>query len=393
MNKFKNVENKILEIIEKNFFTGAVIQINQNKKTIFSYSYGINDIDKQTFMNEDLIFRGYSLTKTVTVASFLTLIDKKIISLDDKLSKFFPEFTEMKVLNKEGMQEINKSNNPILIKHLLTMTSGFTYFGNKNITQKETTKLLAKFVEKENDTYINYETFMKMLSNIPLEFEPGTNWRYGISLDVLAAVIEKVTKRKFSDFVKETIFEPLEMNDSDFYLKDKNREAKVYSWNLIEDKPTLTKVENFNFLFQEIDKIPQMPMGGAGIFTTVKDYSKFLDFLLDGKDSKGNQILSSHILNEMKSDQLKEIRKYFKWTLNDEYSYGYGVRVRMENTNYPLTEIGEFGWDGLLGSTGLADPKNKFTVCLMLSSKPGHNKLIESEFFDSLYKDLANYKY
>ncbi|WP_339021046.1 serine hydrolase domain-containing protein [Spiroplasma endosymbiont of Atherix ibis] len=392
MNNFENVIKKIQEIVEKKYFTGAVLKINQNKKNIFSYCFGINDLEKNSLMKEDLIFRAYSMTKTLTVAAFLTLVDEKKVSLKDPLSKFYPEFKNMKVLDKNNLDEVIECKNEILISHLLTMTSGFTYFGNKNKTQKETTNLLSNFAKKQNDKFMNYESFMKKLSEIPLEFEPGTNWKYGLSLDVIAAVIEKITKKSFRDFVKLKIFEPLKMFDSDFFLKDKSREAKVYEWSLINDEPNLKKIENFNFFIQELDKVPSMPMGGAGLFTTAKDYIKFLDFLLDGKDSKGNKLLSSQILNDMTKDQLKKIRKNFIWNLNQDYSYGFGVRVRVENKNYPLTEIDEFGWDGLLGSTALVDPKNRITMCLMLSSKPGHNKLVESEFFEALYKDLKNNK-
>ncbi|WP_338985269.1 serine hydrolase domain-containing protein [Spiroplasma endosymbiont of Diplazon laetatorius] len=392
MNKFENTIKKIEEIIEKKYFTGAVLKICKNKEELFSSSFGINDLDTMSKMNKDLIFRAYSMTKVVTVVSFLILVQENKIKLTDPLYKFFPEFETMKVLDKENLENEVHCDTPILMNHLLTMTSSFTYFGNKNRTQKEVTKLLSDFAKKDNDKFMNYETFMKELSKIPLEFEPGTGWRYGLSLDVIAAVIEKVSGKTFRDYVLEKVFTPLEMLDSDFYLKDKNREAKVYEWSLIDDEVNLKKIEEFNFFIQEIHKVPTMPMGGAGLFTSVDDYTKFLNFLLDGRDGNGNIILKEELLFEMKSDQLKELRKNFIWTVNKDYSYGYGVRVRMENDNYPLTELGEFGWDGLLGSTGLVDPKNKITMCLMLSSKPGHNKLIESEFFDSLYKDLNNLK-
>ncbi|QHX36345.1 serine hydrolase [Spiroplasma sp. BIUS-1] len=388
MNNFENTINKIKEIVDKKFFMGATLKINKDKQNIFSYNYGINDVEIKSEMNEDLIFRAYSMTKVITTVAFLILVDKKKVSLKDPLYKFFPEFKNMKVISKEDNTKVVDCEKEILMEHLLTMTSGFTYFGNRSLTQKLVTELLQKFKIKNNNTFMNYEDFMKELSNIPLEFEPGTSWRYGLSLDVIAAVIEKISNQSFRDFVNENIFVPLEMNDSDFYLKDKSREAKVYEWTLVDDKNHLKKVEDFDFLIQEINKVPNMPMGGAGLFTTVKDYSNFLDFLLDGKDRKGNQLLSKEVLLEMTKDQIKELRKNFIWTTNKDYSYGYGVRVRVENTLYPLTEVGEFGWDGLLGSTGLVDPKNKITMCLMLSSKPGHNKLIESEFFDALYKDL-----
>ncbi|AGR40793.1 serine hydrolase domain-containing protein [Spiroplasma taiwanense] len=389
MNNFYNTNQKINELIEKKYFTGAVLKVAKHGEIIFENEYGINDVDKNTKMKDNLIFRAYSMTKPVTVVAALILVDRKIININDKVSKYLPEFENVLVLKEQNSKETENTKKDLRIWNLLTMTSGITYAGNKNDTQLQTSFLLKEFHKKNNGKYMNYETFIKLLSKIPLSFNPGENWRYGLSIDVLAAIIEKVSNKNFRDFVKEEIFDKLEMNDSDFYLKDKNREACVYNWTLNEnDQVELTKVENFNFFIQDYEKVPPMPMGGAGLFTTAKDYLNFLNFLIDGKDKKQNQLLSMNLIRDMSSNQLGDLKKNFIWTLNEDYSYGYGVRVRIKNNLYPKTELGEFGWDGLLGSTGLVDPKNGITMCLMLSSKPGHNKLIESEFFEALYNDL-----
>lgn len=388
MTNFLIAENKIKELIEKEFFRGAVFTVYKDKKELFTKTFGYNDFENKILLKEDNIFQGYSMTKPLTVLGFLILMQEGKISLMDRLCKYFPEFENMEMLDPEDETKTIKCETPIMMKHLLTMTSGFTYFGNKNKTQIETGKLLQKVFQKKADgTYYSLEETMKELSHIPLMFEPGTSWKYGVSLDVMGAVIEKVSGKSFREFMKENIFEPIGMKDTDFYLLDATRKTFVNQWSYENDKNTLVKWSEFKQLMQTIDKPPTASFGGSGIFTTAKDYSKFLNVLLDGKTIEGKEIIKKEYLDLMKKDQLSffGVQKDFKWTLTEGYSYGFGVRVRVNNEQWPQTEVGEFGWDGLLGSTGLVDPKQNLTMCLMLSSNPGHNKLIETEFFDAFY--------
>lgn len=387
-NMFKNSCNAIETMIEEKYFSGAVFCVSKNKEQVFLKSFGINDVKENTPMNENLIFRAYSMTKPVTVIAFLRLVDAGIVSIDDEISKFLPVFKSVNVLQTKTSENVVPLSNPITFKHLLTMTAGFTYHGNKNKTQILTSEFLKNYVVGENGKYWNYDDFCTNLSKIPLLFQPGTDWNYGLEIDVLAAAIEKITNQSFRDHLKDTLFKDLGMSDSDFYLFDKSREAFVNVWNTGEDGNTLRKRNNFKYLSQEIDKVPNAPMGGAGLFTTATDYNKFLNFLLDGKNSEGQQLISEKLLNEMCKDQLGALKKSFIWTLNADYSYGYGVRVRIDNNESPLTEIGEFGWDGLLGSASLVDKKNNITMNIMLSSFPGHNKKISTEFFEAFYKDV-----
>ncbi|MDQ0568138.1 serine hydrolase domain-containing protein [Mycoplasma yeatsii] len=369
--QFNNVEQIITSFMDRKLFKGAVIRICKNKELIYSKSFGYNDQNNTVLLNGNEIFRAYSMTKPLTAFAILLLVDKGLISLNDDISKYIPSF----------------KNKNITVWNLLTMTSGITYSGNKTNTQVQIKSILNQWMEEKKDL----EWLCDQLSQVELLFEPGKGWYYGLSLDIASRIIEVVTNKTYRDFVKEEIFNKFEMFDSDFYLFDPKREANVFKWSLIDDKPNLELIKDFNFLIQDIYQLPNCPMAGAGLFTAADDYSKFLNVLLDGK-FKDQQVISHSLLQEMKTDQLSknDLKQFFKWNLNADYSYGFGARVRIKNELYPLTEVGEFGWDGLLGSSGLVDSKNNITTTIMLSSFPGHNSTVETEFFDALYKDLRS---
>ncbi|UWD34961.1 beta-lactamase family protein [Mycoplasma cottewii] len=369
--QFNNVEQVITSFMDRKLFKGAVIRICKNKEMIYSKSFGYNDQNNTISLNGNEIFRAYSMTKPLTAFAVLLLVDKGLINLNDDISKYIPSF----------------KNKNITVWNLLTMTSGITYSGNKSNTQIQIKSILDQWMKEKKDL----EWLCDQLSQVELLFEPGKGWYYGLSLDIASRIIEVVTNKTYRDFIKEEIFNKFEMFDSDFYLFDTKREANVFKWTFANDKPNLQLVKDFNFLIQDIYQLPICPMAGAGLFTTADDYSKFLNVLIDGK-FKDRQVISHSLLKEMRSDQLSKnnLKQFFKWNLNADYSYGFGVRVRIKNELYPLTEVGEFGWDGLLGSSGLVDSKNNITSTIMLSSYPGHNSTVETEFFDALYKDLRN---
>ncbi|TNJ31730.1 beta-lactamase family protein [Mycoplasma mycoides subsp. mycoides] len=313
--EFVNIEKTINSFIDKKKIKNAAIRIAKDKKIIYSKQFGYNDQNNTILLKGDEIYQAYSMTKPITTLAALLLIDKKLISLDDDLSKYIPSF----------------KNKNIKIWNLLTMTSGLTYSGNKSNTQLQIKKVL-------DDWKINNYTLEQLcdeLSKIDLLFVPSTNWYYGLSLDVLSRVIEVVSNKSYRDFVKEEIFNKLNMNDSDYYLFDKKRKANVFRWTYKDDQNQLDQVENFDFLFQSIDKLPVCNLGGSGLFTTADDYLKFLNVLIDGKLEDSSQLISLDLLNQMKSDQLTKnnLKQFFNWNLNEDYSYGFGGRVRIKNHN------------------------------------------------------------
>ncbi|ATZ21428.1 serine hydrolase domain-containing protein [Mesoplasma tabanidae] len=363
---WKNTTSKLTEFINKKLFNGLVIKITKDNKEIFFQNFGYSNYENKKAIKEDNIFALYSMTKPITVVACLLLIQRNQLSFEDSINKFYKEFDKQ-----------------IKIKHLLNMTSGLTYFWNNSESGKEI-KNAFDLVENEN---ISLQKFCEKISKIKVISQPGSEWHYGVSLDIIGGVIEKVSNQKFEDFLEENLFSILEMKDTAFYVKDFKRKTDVYEFKKTIKGNELNLNKNFHFLMPFIDKQPLASLGGNGLFSTANDYAKFLNFLIDGKIN-GIQYLEIDLLDKMRNDQLKQIKDTFKWTFNNDYSYGYGVRVRMKNELNPLTETGEFGWDGALGSAGLVDPKNNITMTFLSSSYPGNNKIIQTELFGAVYKDL-----
>ncbi|ASP27863.1 transmembrane protein [Spiroplasma corruscae] len=381
-NNFKETNSLINSLVDKSVLNGAVIKLIYKNNVVFNKAYGYNDLGLKQEMDKNLIFRGYSITKILTAVCTLYLIERNLLNLDDDIALYLPWFKNIKLY--EG-DKIVIPKNKIKIKNLLTMTSGITYGGKNTNTEKETERVLFSLRNKN----LTADEFTKAISEVPLEFEPGTKWKYGLSYDILGAIIEKVTQKKYSDFIKESILIPLGMKDTDFYLKDVSREAFVYRVILEKEKNKLEKYESFNFLSQQVYEEPNIIMGGSGVYTTCDDYTKFLQFLLTGKDIEGNQLISNNLLIQMRTDQVHSLKKYLYMNINDDFTYGYGVRVRINNTLEPLTSLGQFGWDGLLGSSCIIDPRNDLVVCFMASTKQTDGSLVKN-LSKAIYKDLEN---
>jgi CubicO group peptidase (beta-lactamase class C family) len=195
----------------------------------------------------------------------------------------------------------------------------------------------------------------------PLAFVPGAHYRYGLSHDVLAAVVEVITGKKFSAYVKEVIFDPLQMNESRFDNLEENM-TDVY---MAFEGGEVRKIEEPKCLVPT----PAYESGGAGLVSTVEDYIRFADALAcGGTAANGYQVLGSDALRQLTSEQMKEIsiNNAFTCVQGGDYGYGLGVRIRQVATDWGLNK-GEFGWDGAACSYVMMDPEKKISVFIMKS--------------------------
>ncbi|AUM62580.1 serine hydrolase domain-containing protein [Spiroplasma monobiae] len=365
---FENLERKINNLIEKNLYPGMVVKIDQDGKEIFHKAFGFNDIKKKIKMEKDTIFPIYSTTKLITVVGAFLLIQEGNLNIDESVSKFYPKF-----------------NNDITIRNLMNMTSGVTYNWNAE-ENKSAIISIEKLIEEDS---LTIHEIIDKLSDIPTKIIPGSEWVYGMNTDILGGIIEKVSNLKLSDYLREKIFTPLKMFDTDFKINDLKRKAIKHNLFVNNEENILIPSYDFHWLMPEkLDEVPNCCLGGSGVFSTAKDYNKFLNFLLDGKID-GKVVLEKKYLNEITSNQISHLKDAKVWDFNSDYSYGYSVRVRTKNELYPLTEIGEWGWDGILGNSTLVDPLRKLTMTLMVSVFPANNILIQTEIFEALYKDFS----
>ena len=347
-------------IVAEGIAKGNVIGVNalfikDNKELYFS-SQGYADREAGKPMTRDTIFRLFSMTKPITAAAVLMLAERGKLDLWDNVSKYIPEFANTEVVDSLG--NIVKAHREINIWHLLTMTSGIPYPDMDCESGRRMDNLFkeieAEFVAgKPTDTM----EYCRRIAEIPLCFQPGEGWRYGLSADILGGIVEVVSGQKYGEFLKQYIFKPLDMKDTRFSeTEEKNhRFAASYEWN--EEKKGLIPFKRNHLGLEGYGEDVVFESGGAGLVSTVDDYSHFAQMLLNGGTYNGVHILGRKTVELMRSSHLNERqRKDFNWDSLKGYGYGCLVRV-LENpgANGCNANAGEFGWDGWTGNNIMMD--------------------------------------
>ena len=345
---------------------GNSISVCIDNREVFTYQSGYENLEKKIRMGSDKLFNIYSCSKVATVTAALQLYERGMFLLDDPLYDFIPEYKNMLISDENG--KISKAKSAITLRHLFTMTSGLTYDRNSPAIEKAKTLTSGKMNTIED---------AKCFAEIPLAFEPGEKWRYSVSHDVLAAVVEVVSGVKFRDYVKENIFNPLEMNDSYYHSEtvfDRVCEQYRYINSTETDTVKLQQAANSDNdgytvnVGREVQTHvfgPEYDSGGAGITTTVSDYSKFVSALANGGIGRnGEKIISSGTIELLRENQLSDQQsRYFNWQQHKGYGYGLGVRTMTDRAHSGSNgSTGEFGWGGAAGATVIVDPKLRLSA-------------------------------
>lgn len=338
---------------------GNTIRVYQDGKEVFRYQSGYSDLEKKIKMNGDELFNIYSCSKVATVTAALQLYEQGYFLLSDPLYDFIPEFKDMLVKTKSG--ELEKAKRPITLRHLFTMTAGLTYNTNTPAFQKA-----HAITEGRMDTL----TVIRSLADDPLAFQPGTHWGYSLCHDVLAAVVEVVSGKRFRDYVRENIFEPLAMNQSYYQLTPQIEERMAQQYIFVNTKDTddIVKLQSARQekggAVKNAGKAAHLRFGedydsgGAGIITTVGDYVKLAAALANhGLGINGERVLSSGTVELLKTNQLNDVQlSDLNWPQLTGYGYGLGVRTLLSRAEGGSPgSTGEFGWGGAAGATLLAD--------------------------------------
>lgn len=341
---------------------GNAIEVYLGGKKVFQYAAGYSDLENRIPLTGEEMYNIYSCSKITTVTAATQLLERGKILLSDPLYEYIPEFRTMYVKEKDG--GIRKANTPITLNHLFTMTAGFTY--QIDPQGLERARILT---EGRMDTV---ET-IRCLASTTLAFEPGTHWRYSICHDVLAAVVSVVSGQKFRDYVKENIFEPLEMNQSVYHHTPETLEktAEQYSFvssdneafDIVEAQKSGNAKDGYfrNVGKERVSSLrgEEFDSGGGGIITTVSDYAKLMAALAGyGRGINGERILSPYSVKLMQTNRLNETQlKDFNWRQLSGCGYGLGVHTCMDPGKADIIcNPGQFGWGGAAGSTAFCDP-------------------------------------
>ena len=359
----------LLESFTRNGPPGCACAVAKDGKILYEGYFGLADIETNKPVMEDTVFRLWSMTKVIVCTAALILFERGKYLLNDPLYEYFPEYRNInKVeIGPNGNTVIKPVENPMLVKHAFSMSVGMPYYFGNSYTARE----MAKVREELIKTYgkYNLQTEIKAMSKVPIAFEPGTHWLYGYGHELVAGLIEVVSGMTVGEFLQREIFEPLGMKDTGYRYHGNIRDRMASFYRRSEDG-TLTKTSAFFDEYHEPDALYEG--GGAGLYSTVRDYLGFTQMLANGGELDGVRIIGRKTIDLMRSNQLNETQlNDFRNSYLAGYGYGLGVRTMMDPAagNYNGS-VGEFGWTGGAGTYTAIDPSEGFSIVYMHQMMP-----------------------
>ncbi|WP_082650238.1 serine hydrolase domain-containing protein [Bradyrhizobium lablabi] len=370
---------------------GAAILIQQHGKPVYLKCFGVQDVETKTPVSSDTIFALHSMTKPITSVAAMMLIDAGKLSLTDPAAKFIPAFSDVRVgvasVAADGTTPFLKlvpPDRPVTIEDLLRHTSGITYdyIGGKLIDKAYKDSGLF-------DGRYDNKRFAERIARLPLARQPGTLWRYGHSTDVLGRIIEIVSGQTLYQFEKQHIFDPLGMASTKYVLETADERARM-----AEPLPSDTILLDAE---RERRTHPEWESGGGGLVSTLNDYARFAQMILNGGEFDGKRYLSPAAFKAMTSDHIGPgsgvARDYFYFP-GDGFGYGYGLAVRTDPGNAkppPPGSIGELKWDSGSGTYFGVDPSLNM-IYIMLEQTQNERSRITPAFKKLVYDAFATDK-
>jgi CubicO group peptidase (beta-lactamase class C family) len=393
----KELRSIINQYIEQGLYPGVEWKVT-HKKEVFQGKAGcLNLLTGEPLLGNSL-YRIWSMTKPVVSVVILQLIEEHKIHLDDAITNFLPQFSNLKVLeyNNSDISNVVDIKNMPMIKDLLSHTAGFSYNFLGDAVAREYDRV---GLFHSSDSTLEEE--INLLSTIPLLHQPSTKWVYSVSVDVLARIIEIVTEESLQTQLEKRIFKPLGMQDTGFSVTPESLHRLMTSY---EYDPLQKKLNEPSSSPQKIGEYGHptntltYARGGHGLFSSLDDYSKFAQMLLTGKTKTGTKIISDSMLKMATTNHLEpsffplEIRNFDVETLEENdlepYGWGLGFRVMMDVEKVGnIGSVGEFGWAGAAATYFLVDPKNDLTAVLMTQVLGAENTL-NKNFVKTIYQNL-----
>lgn len=385
--KLEDVTRYLQSEVDTGRIAGAVGLVARHGKVGYFEAVGMADREAGTAMETGTLFRIASMTKAITSTGVMMLVEEGEIKLDDPISKYLPEFGNPAVFN-ESRETVPAKRTPT-IHDLLTHTSGIGYgwFGPEAQDEAYRAANIPDILVPVGETIGER---VGRLGKLPLAFQPGEKWAYGLSIDVLGRVLEVVTGLTVEQFFNERIFRPLKMSDTNFYIPDRkrNRLAALYTPNETKNNLQLVGSEireagpikfSSNFCFQGKGKLFA---GGSGLVSSTQDYARFLQMLLDG----GRPLLKTATVAEMTRTQIGNLTIPFTGH-GDGFGYGFGVLTDRGKAD-DVARVGTFSWGGIFNTYYWVDPQEKMIGILMMQVFPNDHLETRAEFKRLAYEAI-----
>ncbi|MGA2998925.1 serine hydrolase domain-containing protein [Bradyrhizobium sp.] len=368
---------------------GAILLIQQHGKPVYYESFGVQDVVSKAPITDQTIFRLFSMTKAITSVTAMALVDEGKLKLEDTVAKYIPSFANVKVgVEKKADDgkttlELVPPIRPPTVLDLMRQTSGITYgfFGDSLVRKTYATANLY-------DGDFDLAEFAERIAKLPLHNQPGSLWQYGHSTDVLARIMEIVSGKSLLEVEREKLLDPLGMKDTAFFVTDPEKQ-KLLAQPMPNDSNFRVGREND----PTVSKKWQSASGG--MVSTMSDYARFVQMLLDGGKFEGRTILSPQAFKLMTTDQIgpgSGVGRDFFYFPGDGFGFGLGFAVRTDPGNAkppPPGSLGELKWDGASGCYFVIDRKQDMFFVL-LEQTPSERQRIQRSVKLLIYEALEN---
>jgi CubicO group peptidase (beta-lactamase class C family) len=368
---------------------GAILLIQQHGKPVYHEFFGVQDVVSKRPMTDQTIFRLFSLTKAITSVAAMMLVDEGKLALEDPIAKYIPSFANVKVgvekKNDDGTKtlELVPPNRSPTILDLMRHTSGITYgFYGDSLVRK------AYAAANLYGGDFDLAEFAERIAKLPLHDQPGSLWQYGHSTDVLARIMEIVSGKSLLEIEREKLLDPLGMKDTGFFVTDPQKQ-KLIAQPMPNDSDFRVGREN------RPDVHKKWESASGGMVSTMSDFARFAQMLLDGGKFEGKTYLSPKAFELMTTDHIGPGsgvgRDYFYFP-GDGFGFGLGLAVRTDPGNAkppPPGSLGELKWDGASGCYFVIDRRQDM-LFVLLEQTPSERQRIQKAVKQLLYEAMEN---
>ncbi|MCH7817533.1 MAG: beta-lactamase family protein [Proteobacteria bacterium] len=382
--RFRLITQMLEQHIEDGRVAGLVAGVAHNGKVVYLESMGWQDIEQQLPMRDDSIFQIRSMSKPITAVAVMQLVETGRLNLTDPVSKYLPRYAHMEVFvnpDDPNDETTRAASREMTIEDLLLNTSGLSHRFGVLYTENA--------VRSRADTL---EQLVDKVAAVPLVADPGTRWVYSIASTVLGRIVEIVSAQTFDDYLLENVFSILQMGDSGFYVAQNkvNRLARAYS--IPRGDGTLTRLPDMDI---PITQNPPLLEGAAGMVSSVPDYLRFLQSLLNEGELDGSRVLAADTVRSMVENHIDDALMPIGTNprnpmLDRGWGYGFAVVTDKAMSSFGVNN-GEFGWNGSLGTFSWADPETNTAVVLMLQVSPSGAFSLSSKFKALVYQTLIDH--
>ena len=362
--KLERVKNLVQSAVDKNQTAGAIVLIARQGKVAYLQTFGRLNARADKPMPQDAIFRIHSMTKPITTAAALLLYEEGKFKLDDPVSTYLPELKGLRVHTGKGDETV-EAKHEMTIRDLMRHTSGLTY-GMPNGTAVDK-MYLAKGIDGPD---LSLAEMVTTLGKLPLQDQPGTRFHYSISTDVLARLIEILSRKPIDEFLQDRIFRPLDMRDTGFIVPD-DKLSRFAASHRSGDKGVLEVVDDPATSRYRTRR--KYLSGGGGLVSTARDYARFCQMLLNGGELQGVRLLRSETVKEMTRNQLpiEALPMRLGGFPLPGTGFGLGVSVRLDTrSSTPDPAAGEFGWNGAASTYFWVAPNSEMVVVVLQQVEP-----------------------